>query len=191
MVLFIFEGHLTGEVVPLNKWGHMYFKHDRASPHFSCEVSNFHNDHFPGWSIRCEVRHSWPAGSSDSSPPLSCMGMGERKCLEHEVWNAMCIAGSHFGCSGLHQKQSLGSEQCLPLTAKWWDVLLLKVGFFKWESVSTKGSFMKLNLEFKFISSVYVYYLFCILLAFKQFSWCLNFSAWLADNKTEIIQHVL
>jgi hypothetical protein len=50
---------------------------------------------------------------------------------------------------------------------------------------------MKLNLEFKFISSVYVYYLFCILLAFKQFSWCLNLSAWLADNETEIIQHVL
>jgi hypothetical protein len=54
-----------------------------------------------------------------------------------------------------------------------------------------KGSFMKLNLEFKFISSVFVYYLFFTLLAFKQFSWCLNLTAWLLGNETEIMQHVL
>jgi len=54
-----------------------------------------------------------------------------------------------------------------------------------------KGSFMKLNLEFKFISSVFVYYLFCILLASEQFSWCLNLSTCLVDNETEIMQHVL
>ena len=50
---------------------------------------------------------------------------------------------------------------------------------------------MKLNLELKFISSEFVYYLFRILLPFKQFSWCLNLSVWLVDNKTEIMQHVL
>jgi hypothetical protein len=54
-----------------------------------------------------------------------------------------------------------------------------------------KGSFIKLNLEFKFISSVFVYYLFCILLVFKQFIWCLNLSTWLVDNETEIMQYVL
>ena len=117
-------------VVPLNKWGHVHFKYDEASPNFSCEVRNFHNDHFPGWSIRCGVPHSWPGKSSGSSPPISCMGMGERNCLEHEVWNAMCIAGSHFGCSRLDQKQSLGSKQCLLFTAKWRGVLLLRVGVF-------------------------------------------------------------
>jgi len=157
---------------------------------FHVKLVIFHNDHFPRWLIRCEVPHSWPASSSGSSPPISYVGMGERNCLEHEVWNAMCIAGSHFGCRGLHQKQSLGSEQCLLFTAKWC-VLLLRVGFFKSESVPTKGSFMKLNLEFKFSSSMFVYYLFCILLAFKQFSWCLNLSIWLVDNETEIMQHIL
>ena len=48
-------------------------------------------------------------------------------------------------------------------------MLLLRVGFFKSDSMSMKGNFMKLNLEFKFSSSVFVYYLFCIVLAFKQF----------------------
>jgi len=55
---FILEGRLTGEAylrflqeylprlledMPLNKQGHMYFQHDRAPPHFSCEVRNFLN----------------------------------------------------------------------------------------------------------------------------------------------------
>lgn len=169
----------------------MHFKNDGASPHFLCEVRNFCNDNFPGWSIRCEFSHSWPAKSSGCSPPISCMGMCEKNCLEYEVWNAMCIAGSHSGCNGLDQKQSLGSEHCLLFTAKWQGMLLLRVGFFKSESLSMKGSFMKLNLEFKFISSVFVYYLFCILLASEQFSWCLNLSTCLVDNETEIMQHVL
>jgi len=55
---FILEDHLTGEAylrflqeelpplledVPLNKQGHIYFQHDGAPPHFSCEVRNFLN----------------------------------------------------------------------------------------------------------------------------------------------------
>ena len=60
---FILEGRLTGEAylrflqeelpqlledVPLNKRGHMYFKHDGAPPHSSREVGNFLNSRFPG-----------------------------------------------------------------------------------------------------------------------------------------------
>ena len=55
---FILEGRLTGEVylrflqeewpwlledMPLNKRGRMYFQHDGAPPHSSCEVRNFPN----------------------------------------------------------------------------------------------------------------------------------------------------
>ena len=177
--------------VPLNKWGHVHFKRDGAPPHFSCEVRNFCTDHFPRWSVSCEIPHNWLARSSGSSSLVYCMGMGERICLEHEVWNAMCIVGSCFGCSRLHQKQSLGNKQCLVFTAQWRDVFLLRMWFFKSESVSMKGDCIKLNLEFKLFSSLFVYYLFCIFLAFKQFSWYLNFSTWFVDNETEIMQHVL
>jgi len=59
---FILEGCLTGEAnlrflqeelprlledVPLNKRGRMYFQHDGAPPHSSCEVRNFLNYCFP------------------------------------------------------------------------------------------------------------------------------------------------
>jgi len=85
---FIFEGRLTGEAfirflqeelpqlledVPLNKQGHMYFQHDGAPPHFSREVRNFLNCHFPGQWIGCGSPHNWPAGSPDLSPLDYCV----------------------------------------------------------------------------------------------------------------------
>jgi len=73
---FILEGRLTGEAylrflqeelpqlledVPLNKQGRMYFQHDGAHPHSSCEVRNFLNYRFPGRWIGCGGPHNWPA----------------------------------------------------------------------------------------------------------------------------------
>ena len=77
---FVMEGGLTGEAylqfleeelpqlledVPLNKRGHMYFQHDRAPPHFSREVRNFLNYHFPGRWIGRGGPHNWPARSPE------------------------------------------------------------------------------------------------------------------------------
>ena len=85
---FILEGHLTGEAylrflqeelprhlmdVPLHKQGHMYFQHDGAPPHSSCEVINFLNYRFPGRWIGRGGPHHWPAGSPDLSPLDYCV----------------------------------------------------------------------------------------------------------------------
>jgi hypothetical protein len=64
------------EDVSLNKRGRMYFQCDRA-PHFSCEVRNSLNCHFPGWWIGRGHPHNWPAMSPDLSP------------LDHSVWGWM------------------------------------------------------------------------------------------------------
>ena len=89
---FILEGRLTREAylrfleeelprfledVPLNKRGRIYFQHDGAPPHSSCEVRNFLNYHFPGRWIGRGGPHTWPARSPDLSP------------LDYSVWGRM------------------------------------------------------------------------------------------------------
>jgi len=89
----ILEGHLTGEAylqflheelprlledVHLNKRGCMYFQHDKAPPHFSCEVRNFLNYRLPG------DLHNWSARSPDLSP-LDCCVWGWMKELVYSV----------------------------------------------------------------------------------------------------------
>ena len=96
---FILEGRLTGEAylrflqeelpplledVPLNKQGCMYFQHDGAPPHFSLEVRNFVNYHFPGRWIRRGGPHNWPARSPDLSPLDYCV-LGWMKELVYSV----------------------------------------------------------------------------------------------------------
>ena len=51
----------------------MYLQHDGAPPHFSCEVKNFLNSHFPGRWIRRGGPHNWPARSPDLSPLDYCV----------------------------------------------------------------------------------------------------------------------
>jgi len=51
----------------------MYFQHDRAPPHFSCEVRNFLNYRFPGRWIGRGGPHNWPARSPDLSPMDYCV----------------------------------------------------------------------------------------------------------------------
>jgi len=105
--LFILEGRLTGEVylrflqeklprllevVPLNKRGHMYLQHDEASLHFSREIRNFLNYHFPGWWIGRGGPHNWPARSPDLDPLDYCV-WGWMKELVYSVkvgtWDAL------------------------------------------------------------------------------------------------------
>ena len=59
--------------VPLNKRGHMYFQHDRAPPHSSCEVRNLLYYRFLGQLIRRSSPHNWPARSPDLSPLGYCV----------------------------------------------------------------------------------------------------------------------
>ena len=62
-----------------NKRGHVYFQHDGAPPHFSCEVRNFLNCRFPGKWIGHGGLHNWPARCPEFKPTgLLCMGMDER-----------------------------------------------------------------------------------------------------------------
>ena len=104
---FILEVHLTGEAylrflqeelprlledVPLNKRGRMYFQHDGAPPHSSCEVRNFLNYCFPEWWIGRGSPHNW----SDRSPGLSSLdycAWGWMKELVYSVnvvtWDAL------------------------------------------------------------------------------------------------------
>jgi len=96
---FFLEGHLTGGVylrflqeelprlledVPLNKRGRMYFQHDGAHPHFSHDVRNFLNYHFPGQWIGHGGPHNWPSRSPELSPLDYCV-WGWMKELVHSV----------------------------------------------------------------------------------------------------------
>jgi hypothetical protein len=61
------------EDVSVNKWGRMYFQHNEAPPHFSCEVRNFLSYHFLGrWTGRGGP-HNWPARCPDLSPLDYCV----------------------------------------------------------------------------------------------------------------------
>ena len=96
---FILEVRLTGEAylrflqeevprllddVPLNKRGHIYFKHDGAPPHCSREFRNFLNSRFPGRWIGRRGPHNWPARSPDLSPLDYCV-WGRMKELVYSV----------------------------------------------------------------------------------------------------------
>ena len=88
------------------------------------------------------------------------MGTDERTGLQCEGGNARCIAWSHFGCRGPHQKQPAEAAMCnAQFTTERQPVLRPGVAFpktsFKHRSVQIKGNFTKLTLHLYFKCIMY------------------------------------
>ena len=124
----------------------MYFHHDGAPPHFSREVRNFLNYHFPERLIGRGGPHNWPTRSPDLSPLDYCVwGWMKDPVYSVKVGTRDALLGRILDAADHIRNSASCNEQLAHFTTERQPVLRPAVAF-------SKTSFKHRSVQIKVIS---------------------------------------